>query len=635
MESDPSRTPSLPIPEQVGRGVLADTSVEGQLLAPTRPFFLGFRDRFGRGFRAFGPFGSFFESVPPLASDACRIERVFATSRLFLGMAILLAYFQTTPEANSRQMLWLLAYSGYSAGIWGFLRLQPSLSAQVPIALHALDVLWAAAITSATGGVVSPLLGVFLFVLLEAGYRWGLRATVATMVTVISFLFAQTALLNASGPHPASAPVDGAIARAAYLAIGGLLLGYVAGRERQHREEMTTIARLTRSVRAELGMMGSLKALFPELLHLFGPRAILLVSQEPRRGRLCLWQAEDPPNKGHNEEAVWSRELAPSERAVYLFPIGVEAWHAVSGVSGLRPIIKVRGLASEGHGVQDVPSAAHERFAARHPFHSLFGVSLSVGAEWVDRIFLLDPQGGMRDLQFLVRLVRELRPALQSVYRLDRLRSHVGEIERARVARELHDGTIQSLIGLEMELAAGRRGFRAVSPLLAGQLDRFQQRLREEIVNLRELTQRLRPVQVEPAKLPSYLSDMVSRFQRETGIAASFVSKVDGVDLPQQVCCEIARIVQEALVNVRRHSGAHNVLVRLGDGGSSWVVKVDDDGCGFDFTGRCSHVELDAAGKGPAVIKERVRLLGGELTLDSNPNRGARLEITVPATTHA
>jgi signal transduction histidine kinase len=57
---------------------------------------------------------------------------------------------------------------------------------------------------------------------------------------------------------------------------------------------------------------------------------------------------------------------------------------------------------------------------------------------------------------------------------------------------------------------------------------------------------------------------------------------------------------------------------------------VDDDGRGFDFSGRLSQEELDAARKGPVIIKERVRAIGGELSIESAPGRGARLEITFP-----
>jgi len=92
----------------------------------------------------------------------------------------------------------------------------------------------------------------------------------------------------------------------------------------------------------------------------------------------------------------------------------------------------------------------------------------------------------------------------------------------------------------------------------------------------------------------------------------------------------LARIVQEALVNVRKHSRARQVLVRLGSRNGAWHVLIEDDGQGFPFAGRVSQAELDTLGKGPLVIKERVRLIEGELTIESNPGQGSRLEISVP-----
>jgi signal transduction histidine kinase len=92
----------------------------------------------------------------------------------------------------------------------------------------------------------------------------------------------------------------------------------------------------------------------------------------------------------------------------------------------------------------------------------------------------------------------------------------------------------------------------------------------------------------------------------------------------------VVQILLEALVNVRRHSGARNVFVRLATVNRDCRLSIDDDGCGFPFAGRLSQADLDASRRGPLVIKERVRLIGGELTIESDPGQGARLEIAVP-----
>jgi signal transduction histidine kinase len=100
--------------------------------------------------------------------------------------------------------------------------------------------------------------------------------------------------------------------------------------------------------------------------------------------------------------------------------------------------------------------------------------------------------------------------------------------------------------------------------------------------------------------------------------------------MPQRVCREILRIVQEGLVNVRKHSGARHALVRLGSSQGKWSLTMEDDGKGFPFSGRYNQEQMEEAGKGPMIIKERVRLIAGELTVESNPGQGTRLEISVP-----
>jgi signal transduction histidine kinase len=261
------------------------------------------------------------------------------------------------------------------------------------------------------------------------------------------------------------------------------------------------------------------------------------------------------------------------------------------------------------------------------------GVAMAFGEEWSGRLLLVDPNRGVgrrTGLRFVRALVRQVGPAAYSRYLLRRLRSRVGAIERARVARELHDGVIQSLIGLEMKVQVLRRQAGGVSAPIAGELARIQEELRQEVLNVRELMEQMKPIDLDPKHLPEYLADVVDRFRRGTGISAMFVCDFEEVNLAPGVCRELARIVQEALVNVRKHSSASNVLVRLTAEDGLWKLIVDDDGGGFAFSGRYNHRELDAIRKGPMVIKERVRSIGGELSIESVPGRGARLEISIP-----
>jgi two-component system nitrate/nitrite sensor histidine kinase NarX len=263
----------------------------------------------------------------------------------------------------------------------------------------------------------------------------------------------------------------------------------------------------------------------------------------------------------------------------------------------------------------------------------MMSVSFVFGREWWGRVFLFDPTltgDTEEELRFLHELVLQVGPAVYNVYLLRRLRLRAGAMERARFARELHDGAVQSLIAVEMQVDVLRRQSANNPAAVTPELGRIQGLLREEVLNLRELMQQMKSLDVDARKLPAFLNDTVERFQRETGISARFLAELQDFDMPQQVCREIARIVQEGLVNVRKHSQARRVMVRMTSVNGDWSVVIEDDGKGFPFSGKLSHQELEGAGKGPIVIRERVRLIEGELTIESNPGQGSRLEIKIP-----
>jgi len=169
----------------------------------------------------------------------------------------------------------------------------------------------------------------------------------------------------------------------------------------------------------------------------------------------------------------------------------------------------------------------------------------------------------------------------------------------------------------------------------ATQIERVQQLLRNQIQQVRDLMNQLRNTRFEPSEMIHLMSDRVDKFARETGISAKFVADTDQVSLPPEVCREIVQILQEALMNVRKHSGAKHLLVRLSSPDDDWHLAIIDDGRGFGFEGRLSHAQLEAKNLGPGVIKERVRLIQGELEVESVPGHGTRLDIRLPKRIYA
>lgn len=583
--------------------------------------------------------------APVGPSEAQRVERVLATARAFLAISSLVAIGidPTQPGRYATVAYGLLViYVVHSLLIVVLSGIRHESTPGFRLGVHAVDILWPAVIALFTEGPNSPFYLYNVFALLTAAYRWGFQETIATACTSILLFFGQAVLVG-SGPRAVRVFLEGEfdlnrlIIRGLYLLIMGYLLGYLGEEEKRLRAESSGIARVIAKAQAGGGLRGTLQAVLDEVAQVFGCTQVLLALREGATGRCFLWELRRPTEAQAVD--LGFLEVASPVRERYFSAVPGYTWHAWwMGRPGSVRRLELLALSSEGERLRNVTWPCPEEFLAAHPFRSLLGTLFSFGDEWSGRLYLINPQpvtDREGELRFLQALVREVGPAVYSVYLVRRLRSRATAVERARVARELHDGVIQSLIAVEMQVDVLRRQATEGHTRLADELQGIQQILRQEVLNLRELMQQMRPVDLKPRQLLDYLADWVDKFRRETGITANFISGLAEVDLPPRTCNELARIVQEALINVRKHSGARHVVVRLASQDGHWKLVIDDDGRGFDFSGRLSLAELDAAHKGPLVIKERVRSIGAELAVESAPGFGARLEITLPQKSHA
>jgi signal transduction histidine kinase len=175
-------------------------------------------------------------------------------------------------------------------------------------------------------------------------------------------------------------------------------------------------------------------------------------------------------------------------------------------------------------------------------------------------------------------------------------------------------------------------------PNISDELQQMQQTIHEQLQQLREMVQRSRTIEVTSDRLVDFLSTATSKFANDTYISAHFESNVapgTPIDLSEGDCRELARIAHEAMVNVRKHSRAKALLIRLMDEAECVRLTMEDDGRGFGFQGRLNLSELDAAQAGPVVIKDCARALGAELFIESHTWKGTQIEVIVPKEVHA
>ncbi len=584
--------------------------------------------------------------APLSADEVRRTERYLATARVSLSIAAVFTMWME-PVRQIVYSPWmyrlLTLYFVHGVVVMMLLRLRPKSTRAFRLVVHSADIAWPVLISIFAAVQRGPFFLFFVFVMVAAAYRWGLWETLATAITAVLLLWIQAfamheGLANAidRGLHLVHLPGLGISVRelsvqqlfmsSFYLMVLGLLLGYMAENQKKVRAERAVITRVLSSTRLEAGLTGTLQQILGELLSIYGSRRVISASQEVNSYRIFLAEI----NRGsEGADALRWREALPENQSVFLFESSADAIYAAARNGGFQTVVLDRA----GTRLRDSDVQFLQGLAKLETFSSLLSVAYTFAHEWSGRIFLLDPRmlgEPEEELRFLQEFAQQVGPAIYNVYLLRRLRERAGAVERARFARELHDGAIQSLIAVEMQLDVLRRQSGTQAPVVNTELGRIQQLLREEVLKLRELMQAMKSFEVNADRLVGFVSDTVERFRRETGISAVFVSELEKVELPQKVCRELARIVQESLVNVRKHSGARNVLVRLAKRSGNLLLTVEDDGRGFAFSGTLTNSQLEATGKGPAVIRERVRLLAGELTIESNPGHGARLEVRIP-----
>ena len=581
--------------------------------------------------------------IPPDPGETRRIERWLATARVFLAVSTLVAIRMDPTEVLGRSWAAYGLFVFYMANgilILMLLRRRQQSTSAFRILVHAGDIVWPAVISIFAEGPRTPFFLFFFFVLAAAAYRWGLWETLGTAVAEAVLLWGECFLVlhvwpNGTLPLRVFAGLHINVPEfeprrlfmlSVYLIVMGLLLGYLAEQQKHLRAEKAVVTGILSRIRVEAGLTGTIQQIFRELMSMYGTSRVMVASQETHSERVFVGEMLRANGRAPGEFRWLESGVRDAKNYMEDFT-GEVSYASVDGDQWTT-------LALDGNGNQApmVNLAPFSQLRSVQAFDSLVTAAFQFGGEWRGQIFLFNPKwrgDKQEELRFLLDLVHQVGPAVYNVYLLHRLRRRAGAAERARFARELHDGAVQSLIAVEMQVDVLRRQAEADKPI-GGELGRIQGLLREEVLKLRELMQQMKAIDVDSQRLLGVLTDTVERFQRETGISARFVTYLEELDMPQRVCREILRIVQEGLVNVRKHSGARHALVRLGSNEERWSLTVEDDGKGFPFTGRYDQQRMEEVGKGPMIIKERVQLIAGELTVESNPGQGTRLEITVP-----
>jgi signal transduction histidine kinase len=540
-----------------------------------------------------------------------RTEQIIAGARMTLVVAALvtLSLDSTQPARYEETYLALALYVLYAVALGVFAWRGYVPSRRMLLAIHGVDLVAPSVLVAVFDGPpISPFFVFFVFSLFAATLRWNWRGTVWTGGCAL-------VLFGVAGLVVSQFVLDELV----YLAVVAGLLAYMGAWEQRRRTEVARLAAWPASVPADLRT-----AVTEALQHAastLGVRRIVLA-----------WEEEDEPGRYvaslAGDEFHFTQE--PEQESCALIAVDIAESVFFCPDARLTPARVLIGSTGE---LTSHLAPIDRGFVARFAVGSVLSLPLASG-EWEGQLFLLDKRRTTPDDMVLARIVgQQIAARLEHHYLVQRLQQSAIVQERLGFARDLHDGLLQALTGIALQVQTAL-GVMPTSPARARErLDEVQRQIRVAQQSLRSYIRDLKPRILfddhASADLATRLRRLVGRLRREWDI------DVD-VDIPTVLAAgragiayHIMHLVHEGIVNAVRHGRASTVSVTINEDARSLAIRIADNGCGFPFHGRHDLKSLQDMGAGPATLKDRVAALRGTIVVDSGAG-GSRIEMTIP-----
>ncbi|WP_319244839.1 response regulator [uncultured Propionivibrio sp.] len=227
--------------------------------------------------------------------------------------------------------------------------------------------------------------------------------------------------------------------------------------------------------------------------------------------------------------------------------------------------------------------------------------------------------------QRVVQRTRELEASEAHLRRLSEFLLRVREEDRRRFARELHDELGQSLTALRIDFNALTASLSTRNPMIAERLATIDTMLNTTVDSVRRICEDLRPGMLDDLGLEAALASYARRFSRQFGVICDLSLSREDFGLDEPMSTAIFRIVQESLTNIARHAEASHAMVALEERDGDLFLTIADDGRGLPPEPVEARQSFGIVG-----IRERVSMLRGTVTIDSEPGRGTHIEVCIP-----
>jgi signal transduction histidine kinase len=552
----------------------------------------------------------------PHAAERRNLERQISYARpIFLVLALGVLLEQPPASRGPHAVAFVLAYLGLALALLGLPYARRVSEWQFPLVAD----LAALAVFLMLTKSLAAFWFIYLFVALASGIRWGLERSIALAGGVTLALLLRATFKGGFGWME----VFSWVALAAATFTGGVGLSFMGYRNRMHASEHDFLVRLTTLLHAEKGVAESLRLLLGELVAGFDCEKAIFAFRDAELERIFAWTVV--PGEG-KRLAPANLPLSKGDLFLFDYPEASACWNQGNGTRAAFGWNR-----NDGQRLPELPRIPEDAKESLG-LGSMLNVTVNFDGQPAGRLMLINSRHPHlpQDLQRLERVVRYLGPPLENLFLLRRLRVRAIEGERSRISRDLHDGILQTLLSIDIQLDVLRRRLPQAPDQVAAELGTLQQTVRNETQELRRMVMDMRPLGVQSADLIDLMRGFAERFRNESAVALDLLIDAALLDVPDRICRELFQIYREALHNVKKHARATHVVVKLWQNEEKVVLVIDDNGEGFSFAGRYTGDELDRLRLGPISIKERTRSVGGVLMVESTPSHGARLTIEVP-----
>jgi len=264
-----------------------------------------------------------------------------------------------------------------------------------------------------------------------------------------------------------------------------------------------------------------------------------------------------------------------------------------------------------------------EEFQLQRKDGSALDVSLNVSA-------VRDEKGDIIRSRSVWRDITERKRAEEQIHALTQELMRAQESERQRISRELHDRVAQELSALKIGYETLFDNQPAIPPKIRQRVSEMSKTLRECIKEVRDISYDLRPPVLDELGLVQTLSQYCNDFSKNNGTNVDFHSAgMKDLKLDFDTEINLYRLIQEGLTNIKKHADADYVTVRLVAAFPNIILRIEDNGRGFDVHERLTTITKEKR-MGIRSMEERVKLLKGKMEIQSKPNQGTKISIKFP-----